>query len=90
MSSPAVVLYRRDGCHLCDEARAELLALRPDLPRFELREVDIEADEALHAAMLERIPVIEVGGAVVCELGLDREAVARALTEVAAARRQIP
>ncbi len=76
-----LVLYRRDGCHLCDDARTELLALRPELPPFELREVDIELDDALHAAFLERIPVIEVGGALVSELGLDRDALARALAD---------
>ena len=79
MSDPVLVLYGRDGCHLCDEARTEILALRLELPRFQLREVDIELDDALHAAFLDRIPVIEVGGAVVSELGLDRDALARAL-----------
>ena len=81
-----VVLYARDGCHLCDSAREELLAMRPDLPRFELREVDIEADEVLHAAYLERIPVIEVDGEPVSELWLDRPALERAL----GASRRIP
>ena len=82
----AVVLYTRDGCHLCDEAREELLARRPELPPFELREVDIEGDEAIHAAYLERIPVIEVDGVSVSELGLDRSALERAL----ASSRRIP
>jgi glutaredoxin len=66
-----VTLYGRDGCHLCDEARAALQALRPELPQFELREVDIEDDEELLSRMLERIPVIEVDGVVVSELFLD-------------------
>jgi hypothetical protein len=82
---PTVLLYTRDGCHLCDAARAELLAQRGDLPPFELREVDIEGDESLHAAYLERIPVIEVDGEVVSELWLDAQALGRAL-----ASRRIP
>ncbi len=81
MSAPLLVLYGRDGCHLCDDARTELLAIRPELPPFELREVDIELDETLHAAFLDRIPVIEVGGVLVSELGFDREALARALAD---------
>jgi hypothetical protein len=82
---PAVVLYGRDGCHLCDEARRGLVALRDELAPFHLREVDIESDPALLAAYLERIPVIEVGGREVCELGLDRGAVARAIADASPA-----
>jgi glutaredoxin-like protein DUF836 len=74
-----VVLYTRDGCHLCDDARAKILALRAQLPPFELREVDIEDDQRLHAAFLERIPVVEVQGELVSELGLDPEAFVRAV-----------
>jgi hypothetical protein len=78
--APTVVLYGREGCHLCDDARAELLAIRSGLPPFELREVDISSDDALHAELMERIPVFEVAGATVCELGLDSAALARALS----------
>jgi hypothetical protein len=74
-----VVIYTRDGCGLCDEARAELEALRAELPPFRLREVDIESDTRFHAAYLERIPVFAIEGREVCELGLDGDAVARAL-----------
>jgi glutaredoxin-like protein DUF836 len=84
--APVVVLYGRDGCHLCEEARAAILALRPELPPFRLREVDIESDPALHAAYLERIPVVEVAGGVVSELGLEPAALERALVDAAARR----
>jgi glutathione S-transferase len=77
--SRVVTLYTRDGCHLCDQARAELLALRGRGLEFELREVDIEADERLHAEYLERIPVFEVDGAVVSELGCDEASVRAAI-----------
>jgi glutaredoxin len=56
-----VTLYGRDGCHLCDDARAVLERIRLERP-FELREVDIESDPALHARYLERIPVIALDG----------------------------
>jgi glutaredoxin len=56
-----VTLYGRDGCHLCDDARATLERIRLDRP-FALREVDIESDPALHARYLERIPVIALDG----------------------------
>ncbi len=63
-----VTLYMRPGCHLCDQARETILALRAELAPFELCEIDIESDETLHAHLLERIPVVEVDGAVVSEL----------------------
>jgi len=71
MSTPLVRLYGRPECHLCDEARAELLALRAQGVRFELEEVDIESDPGLLRRFLERIPVIELEGELVSELGLD-------------------
>jgi hypothetical protein len=66
-----VTLYSRPGCHLCDEARAEILAMRRALPAFELREVDIDTEERLLRAYLERIPVVEVDGEIVSELVFD-------------------
>ncbi len=67
-----VVLYGRPGCHLCDEAREVLDALKVGRG-FALREVDIECDELLHARYLERIPVVEVDGEVVSELNFEPE-----------------
>ncbi len=51
-----VTLYGRPGCHLCDEARAEIAELTKG--EIELREVDIDTDERLLKAYLERIPVV--------------------------------
>jgi hypothetical protein len=65
-----ITLYTRPGCHLCDEAREAILALREDLPVFELSEVNIEQDDGLLARYLERIPVVAVDGEVVSELEL--------------------
>jgi glutaredoxin len=58
---PTVDLYGRDGCHLCDDARAQLAALQPELG-FELNDIDIEADDDLHRRYLERIPVVVLDG----------------------------
>jgi hypothetical protein len=65
-----VALYTRPGCHLCDEAREAILALREELPPFELSEVNIEQNDGLLALYLERIPVVAVDGEVVSELEL--------------------
>jgi glutaredoxin len=74
-----VTLYARDGCHLCDEAREALLALAAELGDVELAEVDIEGDERLRAAYLERIPVIEFNGREISELEFDPDALRSAL-----------
>lgn len=87
MSGPVprqVLLYSRPGCHLCDEARAQLLALRDAGHEFALHEIDIESDEMLHRKLLERIPVVEVDGAVASELVLDLDAVIARLATVEA------
>ena len=65
-----ITLYTRPGCHLCDEAREAILALREELAPFELSEVNIEQDDGLLARYLERIPVVAVDGEVVSELDL--------------------
>lgn len=61
-----LVLYGRPGCHLCDDARAVLR--RVGAP-FE--EIDIERDDALLAAYLERIPVLVLDGAELFEYFVD-------------------
>jgi len=68
---PLVRLYARPDCHLCDEAREELLEIRAAGADFRIEEVDIERDQGLLRRFLERIPVVEVEGELVSELGLD-------------------
>jgi glutaredoxin len=73
-----VTLYGRPGCHLCDTARAALERVRARYP-FELREIDIESDDALFKRYLERIPVVALDGEELFELFVDEEALARTL-----------
>jgi len=73
-----VTLYTRPGCHLCDDAREKLLAVRERTP-FTLEEIDIEQDDALHRAYLERIPVIDVDGDHLSDYFVDEAALAARL-----------
>ncbi len=50
-----VTVYSKPDCHLCEDAIAALEGCAHELG-FELRELDITADEALHRAYFERIP----------------------------------
>ncbi|MFL5830598.1 MAG: glutaredoxin family protein [Solirubrobacteraceae bacterium] len=80
MTGP-VVLYGREGCCLCDEARTLLLRARERFS-FELVERDIEADEALLRKYLERIPVVEIDGVERFELIIDEAELFDALAQV--------
>jgi hypothetical protein len=75
---PTVVLYGRDGCCLCDEARNLLLRLA-ERHRFVLHERDIDEDEQLQRDYLERIPVITIDGREAFELQVDEHQLERAL-----------
>jgi glutaredoxin len=75
-----VVLYGRDGCCLCDDARQMLVRAR-GRHEFELIERDIETDERLLRAYLERIPVIEIDGAEAFELVINEGELERRLGE---------
>ncbi len=81
---PEVVVYSRPGCHLCEEAIARIVALHGDGYRFALHEIDIESDELLLRRYLEKIPVVEVDGAVVSELILDQAGLQSKLDTVGA------
>jgi len=75
---PQVVLYGRRGCHLCDDARAVLERVRAELP-FALVERDIERDDALLKAYLERIPVIALDGEELFDFFVDEAELRRRL-----------
>jgi glutaredoxin len=81
---PTVILYSRPDCHLCDEARGAILAIRDQGLRFELQEIDIESDDELLSRYLERIPVVTVEGKIVSELILDLDALRSRLDTVPA------
>ena len=67
-----LTLYGKPGCHLCDDARAAVAAVRAR-HRFELEEVDITLDPALFNRYGERIPVLDIDGEEAFELGFDAD-----------------
>jgi len=60
-STPEVVIYHAQDCHLCERALAQVRALQAELG-FSLREVDITGDDALEAEYREWLPVVEIDG----------------------------
>jgi glutaredoxin len=65
-----VTLYGKPGCHLCEEAREAVQRVRAAHP-FELREIDVSLDPALHREYGERIPVLAVDGKEVFEFHVE-------------------
>jgi glutaredoxin len=73
--TPRLVLYGRPGCHLCDDARVVLERIGEPFA-----EIDITTDDALHAAYLERIPVVALDGEELFDFFVDEDAL-RALVD---------
>jgi Glutaredoxin-like domain (DUF836) len=76
-----VVLYGREGCCLCDDAREVLERVRSRRP-FVLLERDIDSDDALLRAYLERIPVVAIDGEEEFDLFVDESELERRLDMV--------
>jgi uncharacterized membrane protein len=55
-----VTLYTRQGCHLCEQVKADLGSLQEKYPH-RLVEIDIESDPALLKKYMLEIPVVEAG-----------------------------
>ena len=68
----SITVLSKPDCHLCERAMADLRRLQRELA-FELREQDITADEAVHRAYFERIPVIVLDGEELSEYFVDEE-----------------
>jgi glutaredoxin len=58
-NAPAIVLYTREGCHLCDDAEFLLMqhGLAPQI-------VDIEGSDELKSRFGMSVPVVEIDGRV--------------------------
>jgi glutaredoxin len=77
-----VTLYGKPGCHLCEEARQVVDAVRARHP-FDLEEVDITRDPTLERAYRERIPVVAIDGEEALELVIERSELEERLASMA-------
>ena len=74
-------VYSRQGCHLCEILVEELLELVQGRARVDVHDIDSRPD--WREAYDVRIPVVELNGEPICQYKLDRDAVNRALAQVA-------
>jgi hypothetical protein len=68
--TPAVRVYLREECHLCEALLDELRQLQGRW-QFDIHTYDIDRDPALRARYNTRVPVVVIGEEEVCEYFLD-------------------
>ena len=69
----ALVVYSRQGCHLCEVLIEELSTMIRGQLDLEIR--DIDSNAGWHERFWQDIPVVEFGGEVICRHFLDRDAI---------------
>ena len=69
----AIVVYSRQGCHLCDVLIEDLSQII--LGRLDLEIRDIDSNPEWHERYWQDIPVVEFEGEVICRHFLDRDAI---------------
>ena len=70
VSPREITLYTREGCHLCEEAKAAILPMVSEFGAT-LREMDIDDDPVLHDRYTNDVPVILLGSKMVAQHRLD-------------------
>jgi hypothetical protein len=73
MESPALTLYVRAGCHLCEDMRREVGGFQQDCG-FSLNIVDIDSDPALRLRYGQLIPLLAAGEQEICHYWFDPQA----------------
>jgi predicted thioredoxin/glutaredoxin len=73
-----IVVYSRQGCHLCEQLIEELLGQVRGRIDIQVRDIDTRDDWRRRYDM--RVPVVKYDGELVCQYHLDREALARILS----------
>ena len=75
---PRVVVYTRQGCHLCDVAIAVVEQVCADMGE-DFVGIDIDSEPALAARYSDDVPVVSVDGALVGQWRIQERALKRAL-----------
>jgi len=73
-----VVVYSREGCHLCDILKETLRQIEGEAD-FRWREVDIDADPELRRKYTDEVPVVFIDGSKAFKYRMEARAFLRAL-----------
>jgi len=80
-AAPALTLYGRGWCHLCEDMLAALEPLRGEFG-FTLDVVDVDSNPQLETRFGERVPVLVHGERELCHYHLDTAAVTDYLLKI--------
>jgi len=80
-AAPALTLYGRTYCHLCDDMARALAPLAAEWG-VEVRYVDVDADPATEARYGDDVPVLAHGDTTLCQHFLDPQRVRAYLAEI--------
>ena len=75
-----VLLYKKENCHLCDEAEKVLEGLRKER-KFFLERIVVEENTDLFERFGNKVPVVFINGKLVTEFKLDEETFLKKLAE---------
>ncbi len=75
-----VLLYRKEGCSLCDEAERILERLKKD-SRFFLERITLEPNTDLFERFGDKVPVVFINEKLLFEFKLDERAFLKKLSE---------
>jgi len=74
-----VVLYSRQGCHLCEVVKESLARLEKQAA-FVWREIDVDSDAELRRLYNEEVPVVFINGRKAFKYRMDEAEFLRKLT----------
>lgn len=76
-----VLLYKKDGCSLCDEAEMTLERLKKE-KKFFLERITLEPNTDLFERFAEKVPVVFINGKLLFEFKLDERVFLKKLAEM--------
>ncbi|MEE9326623.1 MAG: glutaredoxin family protein [Cocleimonas sp.] len=74
-----LIVYYRDGCHLCERVVASLFELQKEL-KYEIKPIDIDTDPELRDRYNVDVPVVTYQGEVLFYHFFDETELRKALT----------
>ncbi len=75
---PALTVYSREECHLCQDMIAALREIQTQIP-FTLNVIDVDSDSDLQARYGTLVPVLMANGQEICHYHLDTAALEKVL-----------
>ena len=79
---PTVVLYTRQDCHLCVEAKRALESVSRSLA-INVEEVDVDRHAFLKKGFSDEVPVVWIRGIKICKYRVDERMLLRRLRSLA-------